>query len=175
MRKLRQRMGLLQPCLPHQLCKFIIRSCRIGPGDLYQLVRPLQIPVFKRRLDRGLRGSAPCPRWQSIEWPCDPSVPCSFVRLLRCFVRRSMWRRRLQHAQILLLDANGVFLVCPVNSDVNSEAVTVSELVFRPNRHLSSPSLRDFHHPSNPGGSCLTGDIIDTVVLLCLANCVAHP
>ena len=58
MRKLRRRMGLLQPCPPRQLCKFIIRFYRIGPGDLYQSVRLQQIPAFKPRLDRGLRGPA---------------------------------------------------------------------------------------------------------------------
>ena len=61
MRKSRQRMGLSQLCLLRRLCKFIIRSCRIGLGDLCPLVRQSQIPAFKRRLDRGLRGSASRP------------------------------------------------------------------------------------------------------------------
>lgn len=169
MRRLRQRMGLSQPCLPRQLCKFITRSCRIGPGDLYPSVRPLQIPASKRRLDRGVPGSAPGPRWQS------QVIPYSFVRFLCCFVRRSMWRRCLQHAQMSLSCADGVSLVCPANSDVNSEPVTASDLVFRPNRLFLSLSLRDFHRSSNPGRNYLTGDITYTVMLLCLACCMVHP
>ena len=75
-------MGPSRPCLPHQPCKYITRSCQIGQEDLYPSVHPPQIPMFKHKLDCGLRE-------RRVQWWCfelPPRPQCYLTVLYVCFV-----------------------------------------------------------------------------------------
>jgi len=100
-------MGLSQSCLPHQLCKFIIRYCRIGPGALYPPVRLSQIPVFKRRPDLGLwawRRARLCGRVSSDPM-INPGVILQFCTFALLF-------RSLLYVETVFTARTNVFIAC---------------------------------------------------------------
>lgn len=139
-------MAPSQPCLPHQPFRFIIRPYRIGLGGLYLSAHLPQIPMFKHKLDRGLRGSHALSEFTDGVSGLTPVSPynsgCMFA-LLFCS-SRFVWTSGVHCARKYFYCALTGFSEFPVNSDMTSESVTGSGLIFRPTYFFLCLSPCDF-------------------------------